>query len=264
MLLTFGCGPDDGVSHAPPPPPPAPEILSGGVAGNPTNVLSAVVTARVLLADSVAVRYGPAGTPLDSVGPMIALSGDSVDLPVLGLLPATRYHLAILAYGAGGVVVGDTLDFITGTLPADLPAYTASGSDPSPGYVVFGAGMYGLAIDNTGRVVWYYRFPSGPGLNFESQPTGRYVARPTTPDPADRDLWVEVDPLGNVTRTFGCAGGLQARFHDLIAETDGSYWTMCDEVRTMDLSNLGGVAAAMKTTSLPSFGATAKSFPSGL
>ena len=47
-----------------------------------------------------------------------------------------------------------------------------SGPDPSPGFVVFGAGPYGLAIDNTGRVVWYHRFPNGPGLNFEAEPTG--------------------------------------------------------------------------------------------
>src|SRR2546425_8413795 len=43
------------------------------------------------------------------------------------------------------------------------------------------------------------------------------------------------DPFGDVTRTFGCVGGLQSRFHDLIAEPDGAYWVMCDEIRTMDL-----------------------------
>src|SRR2546430_16953769 len=73
------------------------------------------------------------------------------------------------------------------------------------------------------------------------QPNGHYVARPPTPDPSDLEPWVELDPLGNVTRTFGCAGGLQPRFHDLAVEPDGSYWIMCDETRTMDLSALGGV-----------------------
>src|SRR3989442_12693169 len=56
--------------------------------------------------------------------------------------------------------------------------------------------------------------------------------------------WVEINPLGNVTRRFGCAGGLPPGFHDLIAEPDGAYWIMCDETRTMDLSGLGGVANA--------------------
>jgi len=243
LLFTLGCGPDDGVSHVPE----APEILAGSVAGNPGNVLSAVVTARVRLADSVGVRYGPAGTALDSVAPAVALSGESVDLPVLGLLPDTRYNLAVVAYGGGQVVLGETLDFVTGTLPADLPGYMASGSDPSPGYVVFGAGMYGLAIDNSGRVVWYHRFPYGPGLNFQVQPTGRYYARPTTPIVGDFEPWMEIDPLGTVTRTFGCAGGLVARFHDLVAEPNGSVWLLCDETRAMDLTAVGGVANAQVT-----------------
>jgi hypothetical protein len=35
-----------------------------------------------------------------------------------------------------------------------------------------------------------------------------------------------------------------ARFHDLIAKPDGSYWLLCDETRIMDLSAFGGAAAA--------------------
>ncbi|MGH7644801.1 MAG: arylsulfotransferase family protein, partial [Gemmatimonadales bacterium] len=150
----------------------------------------------------------------------------------------------MVAYGPGGSESGDSLVFTTDTLPADLPRYTAGGPDPSP---VFAAGRYGLVIDNTGRVVWYHQFPTSPGLNFQAQPTGRYYARPATPDPTDRDLWVEIDALGNLTRTFGCAGNLQPRFHDLRAEPDGSYWVMCDDIRTMDLSGVGGVANAQVT-----------------
>ncbi len=240
LLISVGCGTDDGVT---PPPPPA--ILASAVADNPSNVLSAVVTGRVRHADSVAVRYGLAGSPLDSATPAVTLAGDSVLVPVLGLLPDSRYILRLVAYGGDQTVLGDPVGFATGTLPADLPRYVAGGADPSPGYVVFAAGLFGLVIDNGGRVVWYHRFsPYGPGLNFEAEPTGRYVARPSIPDPTVIPRWVEIDPLGNVTRTFGCAGGLPPRFHDLIAEPDGAYWIMCDETRTMDLSGLGGVANA--------------------
>jgi hypothetical protein len=56
-----------------------------------------------------------------------------------------------------------------------------------------------------------------------------------------------VDPAGNVTRSFGCAQGLVPRFHDLIRMPDDSYWIMCDETRTMDLSAEGGVVAARVT-----------------
>jgi len=34
------------------------------------------------------------------------------------------------------------------------------------------------------------------------------------------------------------------RFHDLLLAPDGSYWMLCDETRTMDLTPLGGVADA--------------------
>jgi hypothetical protein len=135
----------------------------------------------------------------------------------------------------------------TGSLPADLPAYRAGGPAPNPGFVAFAAGAYGLVIDNNGRVVWYHRFPNGPGLNFMAQPNGRYVARPSTPDPHDQEPWIEVDPTGRVTRTLSCAGGLASRPHDMLALEDGSYWVLCDEVRTVDLSSPGGHAQARVT-----------------
>ena len=239
--LLAACGQPDAVTSST-----TPEILGSTVVGNPDNVLAALVTADVRHGDSVAVRYAPPppGPTLDSVTPAVTPEGDAVTVPVLGLLPETRYALVVVAYSGSSVIAGDTLRFVTGALPTDLAPYVASGSDPSPGYVAFAAGPYGLVIDNTGRVVWYHRFPNGPGLNFQAGPTGRYFARPTTPDPTDRDPWVEIDPLGNVTRTFGCAGDLEPRFHDLIAEPDGAHWIMCDDVHTMDLSGMGGVANA--------------------
>jgi len=244
LILAVGCGTDEGVA----PEPPAPEILANAVAENTNNVLSAVVTAAVRFADSVAVRYGLEGAALDSVTPAVTPVGESAVVPVLGLQADSRYTLQVVAYGGGRDAAGDALGFLTGMLPADLPQFLASGPDPSPGYVVFAVvgGAYGLVIDNTGRVVWYRRFPNpgGPGLNFTTQPTGGYFVRPITADPTDRDPWLELDPLGNVTRSFGCARNLEPRFHDLIAEPDGSYWIMCDEAREMDLSGLGGVANA--------------------
>ncbi|MEX0691265.1 MAG: hypothetical protein WD043_05430 [Gemmatimonadales bacterium] len=242
LLLAAACRSDDVTQSAAPPPP---GILAAAVAANRHNVLSAVVTVRVRLADSVTVRYGAAGAALDGATAAVVPRGDSAVVPVLGLLPGTRYRFLVVAHGAGDAL-GDTLTFVSGALPDDLPQYTAGGPDPSPGYVVFAAGKYGLVIDNTGRIVWYRRFPDplGPGLNFQAQPTGRYVARPPTPDPAAPGAWVEMDPLGEVTRILGCAGGLQPRFHDLLALPDGSYWIMCDERRAMDLSGVGGLADA--------------------
>ena len=224
---------------------PAPIIDAADVIANAHNVLSAVVSVRVRNADSVAVRLHPRAD--DSITPAMVPVGDAASIPVLGLRPEQRYELHPVVFGPGGTVVGDALEITTGPLPVDLPSYTASGPDPSPGYVVFAAGMYGVVIDNAGRVVWYQRFPSGTGLTFMAQPSGHYVARPPTPQPGDLEPWMEIDPLGNMTRALPCAGGLQPRLHDLIGQPDGSYWIMCDETRTMDLTAEGGVAEARVT-----------------
>ena len=225
-----------------------PAIEATTVAAVPTNVLGAIVSVHAQNTDSVLVRFHLAAAPGgDSTTPAVPVLTGSADVPVLGLVADSRYVMRVVAFGADASAVGDSLEFTTDVLPADLPHYTAGGIDPTPGFVVFAAGSYGIVIDNTGRVVWYHHFPNGLGLNFEVQPTGRYYARPPTPAVGDLEPWVEIDPLGNVLRSFGCVGGLQARFHDLIAELDGGYWVMCDETRTVDLSAVGGVAAAQVT-----------------
>jgi hypothetical protein len=205
------------------------------------------MTARTQYVDSVAVRYGRSEAQLDSITPAAVPVDGEVTAPVLGLRPTTTYTLQLIAYGSGGTFASEALRVATDTLPSDLPRYRAGGPSPSPGYVAFSAGDYGVVIDNSGRVVWYLRFEQGPSLNFQAQPNGRYVARPYTPDPASVEGLVEFDPLGAVTRRLGCARGLRPRFHDVLVQPDGSYWLMCDETRVMDLSGLGGDSAAMVT-----------------
>jgi arylsulfotransferase ASST len=228
---------------------PAPPTFDAtSVAANPNNVLSAVVTVRLRGADSVTVHVQRADAGGDEeVTPAVPVTVDTAVVPVFGLVAAHRYVLRAVARGAGGATVGDAVELTTDTLPSDLPRYVAGGQDPTPGYVVFSAGRYGVVIDNTGRVVWYRRFPNGPGLTFTAEPSGKYYARVPAPAPAGPSPWVELDPLGDVIRTFDCLDGLTARFHDLIAQPDGSYWLMCDETRRMDLSGIGGVPNANVT-----------------
>jgi hypothetical protein len=216
-------------------------------ATRPGNVLSVLVTGRTRFTDSVAVQYGIRDAALDSVTPAVVPTDGEVKLPVFGLLPDTTYELRLIAYGDGGTVSSEPLHITTESLPADLPRFRAGGSSPSPGYVLFAAGWYGLVIDNTGRVVWYVRFREGPSLNFQAQSNGRYIALPFAPDTSDLNPLREFDPLGTVTRRLGCARGLRPRFHDLLVRPDGSYWLMCDETRVMDLSAIGGVAGAQVT-----------------
>lgn len=243
MVLCTAC------EREPAAPPAAAVIDEAAVTRNPDNVLSAIALARVRLADSVVVRFRllDAGDGVDSVTPAVVTAVDWTRIPVLGLLPARQYEMRVVAYSGARATVGAPLELTTEALPTDLPAYTASGPDASSGYVAIAAGMYGLVIDNTGRVVWYHRFASGPWLNFMAQANGRYVARLVTSDQTDVESWVELDPLGNVTRTIGCQQGLQARFHDLLTEPDGAYWILCDETRTMDLTEHGGAALARVT-----------------
>jgi hypothetical protein len=228
-----------------PTPLPRPTFTAATVTSDTNNVLTALVSAHTQDADSVIVRFHLAGASgADSTTPAIRVVDDSVSTPVLGLLPERRYVLRMVGYGPGGTGMSDSLEFTTGALPADLPRYTASGGDPTAGYVVFAAGSYGIVIDNTGRIVWYRRFAEGAGLNFVAGANGRYLMRPpnfatgVTP-------WIEIDVAGDVTRTFACANGLQTRFHDILVEADGGYWIMCDESRPMDLSALGGRADAI-------------------
>jgi hypothetical protein len=224
-----------------------PDLEAPVAATRPENVLSVLVTAHTRFTASALVRYGVAGGALDSVTPSVRPSDGRVAVSVLGLLPETAYQLQLIGSGPGGSVASEILELTTARLPDDLPRFHAGGPAPGPGFVVFGAGKYGLAIDNSGRVVWYTRFDEGPGLNFQAQPNGRYIARPATTDTADLEPLVEVDPLGAVTRRLGCARGLQPRFHDALMQPAGDYWVMCDETRVMDLSAVAGMPRARVT-----------------
>lgn len=233
---------------APPPPPDPPAVQAATATPTPLVGLGLLVAVRATGADSVWITAVPptgAGAPVTSAKAL--LIDDTATVALLGLLPATNYKVVATAEGPGGTSDGDSLSFATDPLPYDLPQYTATGPSPAPGYVVFAAGYYGIVIDNSGRVVWYYRWPNGPGLNFMPLPNGHYAARPPTPDPADAEPWVEIDPLGRIVRTFGCANGLNARFHDVILDDSGGYFLLCDETRTMDLTPYGGLADARVT-----------------
>lgn len=247
VLLALACGGEpSGVER-----PPAPVIISAAVEPNPHNVLSAVVQPVVRYADSVLVHFSPAsGTGADQRTPAVIVDADKATIPVLGLLPARSYRLQVVAYGSGGSVAGAPLSFTTGGLPTSMPRYTASGTDPSPGFVAFAAGQYVIVIDNGGGPVWYRRFADGAGLGVMAQPNGRWTLRPPTPAAGDVEPWVELDALGNVTRLLTCAGGLQPRPHDILLDPDGSYLILCDETRTMDLTAIGGVGSARVTATV--------------
>jgi len=230
----------------------AARIDSARVVANPNMEISALVLFGGA-GDSARVRYRIAAGNADSLTPAVPVASAQQDtVAVLGLLPETAYDLRLVVYGGQASSidsqVSDPLTFTSGPLPADLPSYAASGSTSLSGYLVFSAAPFGIIIDGSGRVVWYKRFPlPGPSLNFMAQPTGALVGRLATADAADDDPFVEIDPAGFERRQLRCAANRPLRFHDLLLLADGSYWIMCDETRTMDLTSLGGNVAAQVT-----------------
>jgi hypothetical protein len=230
----------------------AARIDSAAVVANPNMTISALVLFRGA-GERVRVRYRAAAENADSLTPVVQLTSTEEDtIPVLGLMPETAYELRLVVYGSQSSSVdsqvSEPLTFTTGPLPADLPAYTASGSTPLPGYLVFSATPFGIIIDASGRVVWYKRFPPpGPSLNFMAQPTGVLVGKLATADTLDDDPFVVLNSAGFEQRQLRCAANRRVRFHDLLLLADGSYWILCDETRTMDLSALGGDANAQVT-----------------
>ncbi len=243
LLGLVACGGE----AAPTPDPPA---ISGVTPRlHDTNALSATIDLQVTGADSVTVRYrltdSAASTEL--AAPAQPVSDGAASSLLLGLFPERHYTATVVAFGPGGTVTAAPVEFTTAAIPTDLPAYTTTGNNPTPGFVVFAAGSYGIVIDNSGRVIWYRYFPDGIGLNFQALANGRYATQPHTPALDDAEPWAELDPAGDITATFGCANGLVSRFHDAIGDGAGGHWLMCDEIRTMDLSAIGGQAAARVT-----------------
>ncbi|HKP07051.1 MAG TPA: hypothetical protein VJU58_07340, partial [Microbacterium sp.] len=232
----------------------APVVSRAEAVADSTNVLRAFVSGIVQGTDSVVVRFG-LGATRDSTTPAFVPVGGSVVAPILGLEAERRYEAQLIAHNRCGTTASNALTFDTGRLPADLPSYAGGGEVPTPGYLVIGAGSYGLVLNSALRVVWYHRFAAGLGLNFQAQPNGRYVVRPPSA-PGQSGVWIEIAPTGEVTRTLGCARGLQPRMHDMIAEPGGDYWLLCDETRTMDLSAQGASAQSrVSGTSVQHIGA---------
>ena len=227
--------------------PDLPVVVESSVAANPLNAISAVVAVHVRDADSVAIRFSIAGaTGADSITPAVRTVNDSAAVPVLGLVASSAYVMRAVAYGSGGTSTGSPLTFATDTLPSDLPRYTTDRERPIPGLRRIRGRCVRCRDRQHGARRVVPALPDGPGLNFMAQPNGHFVALPPA-EPAATSRWVEIDPLGAITRTLGCAAGLRPRLHDLIAEPDGNYWLLCDDTRTMNLTSTGGVSSARVT-----------------
>jgi hypothetical protein len=240
-IAVVACG-DDPVT-----PPAAPEFRSAVAQANPNNTISAVVTVTAVRYDSAFVRYWQAGQPTGTT-PTYPFDGDStLRIPVLGLASTSSYSLEtnVLVAGAAAEAV-DTAAFSSGSLPAWIPPAVAVGTDTTPGFLALSYPDGPVIVDNSGRVVWYKDFPNARLNTFQAHANGWYTIMGLG-DPASG--FHVLDDLGEEVQILTC-DGRPTRFHDLLVEADSSAWVLCDETRTMDLSSVGGVAAASVTATV--------------
>lgn len=240
-LVAGGCGNDDSQAPAPP-------VYDGSaVQLIPENVLAAEVTVRATRYDSVSVAYRAAGDAPQQT-PKVAFQGDTVvTVPVLGLKAATAYTLGIVLSRAGAAdTTVESLALTSGALPGWIPAIGATGTSGEPGYLGLSLPEGAVTVDNAGRVAWYHHSPNGVLNSFQAHPGGVYTLLGTG---ATETEFRVLDLFGRQIGTLACVGR-PTRFHDLLVAAGGDAWLLCDETRTMDLTAVGGQAAASVTATV--------------
>jgi len=201
---------------------------------------------------AVQVFYaGPAVAGLDyGSTPRFPVSACPIDVNVLGLLAATDYSTVITVWGRGGdfqTVVGP--DFGTDSLPSGLPQITTQAlGDPPVGLTVFAVFTSSLTpptcaliVDSIGRVRWYVVKSNGFITDLEPQPNGHYTL--SLHITGASQAYDELDVAGNVLRSWTADGGYATDNHELRLTRRGTGILLGFDVRTMDLTGLGGSPA---------------------
>jgi hypothetical protein len=236
LIAVAGC--IDGDTQAPT----AQQYQGAEVQQIPENAISAAVMVRAVGYDSAYIEYqGSAGSPPAST-PAIGFAGETaVRIPVLGLDTATAYTFRVVLMLAGAAErTVDSLVFTTGSLPGWIPAIGSLGTSSQAGYVALSLPDGAVTVDNSGKVVWYHHSPNGVLNSFQAHPAGVYtILGSGAPETEFRVL----NALGEQTGTLTCAGR-PTRFHEVLVDAGGDAWMLCDETRVMDLSGVGGDAAA--------------------
>ena len=236
-VLAVACGEDD------PSGPPAPVFTSLVAEPVAENGLAAQAVVRASGFDSVRVRALLAGGDEAVVSPVVVLEGDSIArVDVLGLHLETAYRIvADLWDGTTPETAPDTADFATGARPAWIPEFAAVGTDTVPGLVLLSLPDGAVIVDNEARPVWYRPHPTNQLTSFTAHEDGSYTLAATIGTGGEM---IRLDDAGREVGRVACVNGRPTRFHDVLIVADGTRWLLCDETRVMDLSGLGGNAAA--------------------
>jgi hypothetical protein len=225
-LSLWGCGSDSsGPSDAPP------TVAAAAAVANPENAVSALVVLTTAAGDSARIEFTEGGAETDRT-PYQAIRPGVDTIVALGLEPATSYTLMAEVVGPGGTTRSAELAFNTGPLPPALAALRLSGTGtPSVGYTmivpVFLGGdtaAYLLIFDDAGTLRWYHTVRGqGGAVEAKQQPNGNfslYVGRSFGWQPVD-GRFLEIEPDGEVARTYVAAAPYYTDPHDLLLSTNG-------------------------------------------
>ena len=235
--VAVACGDDD------PSGPPSPVFNNLAAEAVAENGLAAQAVVRASGYDSVRVRALLAAGDEAVVSPAAVFEGDSIArVDILGLHLETAYRIVADLWDGGTLETApDTADFATGVRPAWIPVVTAVGTDTLPGLVLLSLPDGAAIVDNQARLVWYRPHPTNQLTSFTAHADGSYTLAATIGTGGEI---LSLDRAGREVGRLVCANGRPTRFHDLLIEADGTRWLLCDETRVMDLSGLGGNAAA--------------------
>ena len=247
LVGLIGACHDDGTA---PSAAPSVRVTNVAAAANPNNVLSTIATFSASGVDSARVVYiADSGTSGATPFTTTVAPGRIV---VLGLAPATTYHLAVQVAAGDTLLTSDTLVLATDTLPSFLQGTHLDSDVPaSGGYVLTGIGnsttAYAVAFDSTGAIAWYRAFSEGvPAGEIKQQVNGDITVflGATHGGQAVAGRFVEVNPEGDIVRTLAAESPaftdnheLWLLFHD--TTYDGAVYLTYTQ-RHLDLSADGG------------------------
>ena len=219
------------------------------IEANPHNAFAAVVTIRSQNSNSAFVEFeSPSGEAHRT--PTGFFQEGSVRIDILGLQPATLYHVRSFVSSPSGASVQSTS--LTYSAPAEslqLPSLSLrSTNSPSPGFIMLGIisnsppspKAAALIVDNTGKPVWHRKF-DGQVIDFQPQPNGNFTVY----------SWLDSNPPHFYEMTRGgviigeyAAGEPNSTDPHEVRVLGGEYYIMGEEFRSMDLTSIGGMSSA--------------------
>jgi hypothetical protein len=229
-------------------------------APNPNMVTAAVADVECSGAIAqVQLKYS-SGTGDSGETPRSPVAECPLRLDVLGLLAGTTYQTEVIAWGQGGdSIVRRGPDVTTDTLPSDLPRPVAQAIEYGPsGFTAYAAldqtggpaRGFGFVVDSAGRIRWYVRRNTYVS-DLAPQTNGHYTLSVGQIEPLAFGTlgylsteYHELDVAGNLVRKWTATGGYPTDNHEILLTARGTALLMAFDIRTMDLSAMGGASNA--------------------